>query len=101
MKKLNTKVVRKVGKIPVMSTEFVCVTKIVPKKWRGWFYDVISTDAPFSWGDNNRTMITAARFADHCEECIEPEDGVPTIKEKEKFIAMLRDLGQMYVDLEN
>lgn len=52
----------------VQTCKFVCVTDLVPEEWNGWFYDLISEDAPFSWGDNNRTMVSAERFAEHVLE---------------------------------
>ena len=36
--------------------EFIALTEIVPEAWRNWFYEMISENAPFSWGDNNRTL---------------------------------------------
>jgi len=98
----DTPVVRKIGKIPVRSTEFVLVTDLVPKKWRTWFYECISNNAPFSWGDNNRSMVTAEVFADHCDNRLdEPKDYGITVKERDNFIKMIRNLEQTYIDLEN
>lgn len=32
------------------------------------FYASLSDDAPFSWGDNNRTLVTAQRIMNHMAE---------------------------------
>ena len=32
------------------------------------FYESLSNDAPFSWGDNNRTLVTAQRVMNHMVE---------------------------------
>lgn len=100
------KVIRRLGhkrRIPVLVTEFVCVTDLVPSTWTGWFWDMVSSDAPFSWGDNNRTFVTADRFADHCEDLLEDivEDGEITVGAKREWLKKIRRLGQIYVDLEN
>ena len=87
------------NKIKLETCKFVCGTAIIPEKWCDWFWGLFSGDCDFSWGDNNRTFITAARFLDRCKEC-GLEDEVPQ-KEVDKFMEMLKDLGQTYIDLEN
>ena len=77
------------------TVEFVEMTSIVPEHWTFWFYAVISEDAPFSWGDNNRSMVTADDFARHCEERL---DDSPQVK---KWLKKIYTLGQMYIDLES
>jgi hypothetical protein len=86
-------------RVPVHATEFVCVTDLVPKHWQE-FYAVISTNAPFSWGDNNRSMVTAEVFADHCERYGADEVGTTEGAYRE-WLKKVRRLGDMYVDLEN
>jgi len=86
----------------IETCEFVPVTALVPKKWRNWFYECISNNAPFSWGDNNHSMVDAQTFADHCENRLdEPKDYGITQKAVNQFISKIRDMGQMYIDLEN
>lgn len=86
------------------TVEFIEVTDLVPAAWGMWFYGAISCDAPFSWGDNNRTLVTTSRFKDHCEEIlegvVEDMDDVEQA-EVENFLKMLGDLGETYIDLEN
>lgn len=74
---------------------FVSATALVPRGWEKWFWELISDNAPFSWGDNNRSMVTASDFANHCEERL---DDSPKCK---RFIAKLRKLGELYIDLES
>jgi len=88
----------------VETTQYIPITQIVPEKWGCWFYDMLSNNAPFSWGDNNRTLITAERLANHAEECLDielNEDGDITQKEVDEWIAEVRKLDPMYIDLEN
>jgi hypothetical protein len=79
---------------------FIEVSDLVPKSWLSWFWTLISEKAPFNWGDNNRTLVTADAFADHCEarllDCDETSQAAKT-----KFLNKLRDLGETYLDLEN
>ena len=86
-------------KIKLETCEFVPVSSLVPKKWANGFWDVISENAPFSWGDNNRSLITAEVFADHCQN--RDLEDYASEKEVERFMKTLRGLGQTYIDLEN
>lgn len=38
------------------------VSKIVPQEAHEWFFEALSENAPFTWGDNDRSMISAPRF---------------------------------------
>lgn len=89
----------KKNKIELETCEYIPGTSIVPRKWDKWFWSLFSEGADFSWGDNNRTLITAERFADHCQDLDLAENSRE--KEVEVFMKMLRDLGQTYIDLEN
>ena len=91
----------------IQNCKFVEITSIVPKEWTGWFYSAISQDAPFSWGDNNRTMVDAQSFANHIDEVLSYQDDEKTLSEIEKhqdaFYDALNYLGakKIYIDLEN
>ena len=88
----------------IYSCKYVCVTEIVPKEWTDWFYDMINQDAPFSWGDNNRTMVDALSFAHHVQDRIDLQDEVKISKKTLKsFYKTLDDLEKqlIYIDLEN
>ena len=103
--KESGKIVYRLGhkrSIPVRVTEFICASEIVPSHWSPWFWEAISQNAPFSWGDNNRTFVTASRFADHCEHAIDIQQGeYPTAGAKREWLKKIRGLGQIYIDLEN
>lgn len=83
--------------------EYIELSDLVPESWRDWFYGLISEDAPFSWGDNNRTLVTALRLHDHVYDRIDVaiEDGVITQEDADKFLKMVEELKQTYIDLEN
>lgn len=66
------------------------------------------SNPPFSWGDNNRSLVTASVFRQACEFTFEndPDDSyvdddgelLPYITQ---FLDMLETLGETYIDLEN
>jgi hypothetical protein len=86
-------------KLKIEICQYIPATSIVPRKWDKWFWETISNNAPFSWGDNNRSLVTAECLVDHFESCDLPSN----IKDKEiiEFQKTCRELGQMYIDLEN
>lgn len=52
-------------------------TLLIPRSWDGFFWTIISESAPFSFGDNNKSLVDANSFRIHIEECFpcgEPED---------------------------
>lgn len=60
----------------------------------------IESDPDCSWGDNNRTMVTADVIVDALENC-DADEGDEE-KQVKKVVKILRSLPQdMYVDLEN
>lgn len=79
----------------IQTCEFISATDLVPEDWVGWFWELISENAPFSWGDNNRSLITANYFAKHCEKCLDKS------KESKQFIDKLYKLKDLYIDLES
>ena len=86
----------------ICTCQFVEATTLVPKNWRLWFWQAISEDALFKLGDNNRSLVTAEVFANHCEEAI-LMSGYPNAKPcaVRQWLKKIRALGQMYIDLEN
>ena len=58
-------------KIKIQTCQFIPVSSLVPNHWGEWFYAAISDQAPFSWGDNNKSLIDMERFATHCESVLE------------------------------
>jgi hypothetical protein len=59
--------------------------------------EMISDQAPFSWGDNNRTLITATRLRDRMLDCIDSQDLDPL----DPMLNGLKMLDQFYIDMEN
>ena len=53
---------------------FYELSNIVPPAWTSWFYGRISENAPFSWGDNDRTMVTMERLIEHIERTFDIEE---------------------------
>lgn len=83
--------------------EFVEASDLVPTEWTPWLWSRISEDAPFSWGDNNRSMVCACDFRRHCEDRLldaSDEEDVPQ-EDIDQFLERLRELGDLYIDLEN
>lgn len=88
------------------TTKYVPLSEIVPDNWKSWFYDAISQDAPFSWGDNNRTLVDAISFGHHAQERMDVEESfgkAGTIRGRKNFFSMLDQLekDQVYIDLES
>lgn len=95
-------------KLDVQTCKFVPVTDVVPEKWRPWFFEGFVDGADFSWGDNNRTMITKDRFAEHAEDFLfsmyddEKEQRKVTEDEIGEWLNKVRAIpADVYIDLEN
>lgn len=85
----------------VQSCGFVESSSLVPQSWASWFWGLISDSAPFSWGENNRSLVCACDFARHCRDrLLDAPDGVEQ-SEIDAFLASLDSLGSTYIDLEN
>lgn len=88
----------------VHNCQFVHSTDLVPRQWDNWFWGAISSNAPFTWGDNNRSMITVQRFADHCEGWLKvfSEAESTTYYAKREWLKKIRKLPvYVLIDLEN
>jgi hypothetical protein len=57
--------------------------------------EMISEQAPFAWGDNNRTLITAALLREQILRCVDYLDPI------ESMLTCLEVLDQFYIDMEN
>jgi hypothetical protein len=79
----------------IQTCQFISVTHVVPKSMAETLWEKISENAPFSWGDNNRSLVTASSFADHCQERLDDS------QESQDFLSKLRELGETYLDLES
>jgi hypothetical protein len=89
-----------------VAASFYELTDIVPPAWREWFYARISESAPFSWGDNNRTLVTTGRLLDHLDDVIgnDLEDFGVLDSEWDQFTSLIKSLGELdevYIDLEH
>ena len=72
---------------------------------------MLQDDSPFSWGDNNRTLISITRYKSFCEKKFNQawenttQEGVFPHDEVEYVLAGLNNLSQedehIYIDLEN
>lgn len=96
--------------IKPQTAKFISLSDIVPKDWESWFYTAISEDAPFSWGDNNRTLVDAISFGHHAQHVLDMEESFGSntgrdsvIKGRKKFFSTLNEMAEkyIYVDLEN
>jgi hypothetical protein len=105
----QAKAVLEVSGIPVFKADYVSLSDIVPHNF-DWFWDMIdSNSAPFSFGDNNFSMVTGDRFAEWLEEIFEywkqtevSEADIVSKEEWDKFIGsiwMCNDAG-IFIDLE-
>ena len=86
-------------RVPVMATEFVRITDLVPERWQEWFFCQLSETSRVTWGDANRTMITAEWLADIVQDMDMDRVGTTSGAMRE-WLKKVRRLNQMYVDLE-
>lgn len=82
-------------KLKIHTAEFVLITDLVPLEWRPWFFEKLSEAGGVTWGDMNRSLVTAEHLADTCEFFLGHK------LSHKKFLKRLRELGEMLVDLEN
>jgi hypothetical protein len=82
---------------------FVPLSKLVPQEMHGWFFDALSEHAPFSWGDNDRTMLVASRFLIRAREVVQArgDEGQEEFVEKLFRDTETLERGNIYIDLEN
>ena len=83
---------------------FVSMSSLIPPHWWDWAFYLISDSAPFSWGDNNRTMVAKHRFHDHCTNRFEDvvRDGDVSQAELDMFFVKLDKVpDNVYIDLEH
>jgi hypothetical protein len=94
---MNSYMIRVIGAIEV--SPFIPFTKLCEAYGAdaAFIAEMISDQAPFSWGDNNRTLITAARLREQILLRMDPSDLEPI----ETMLANLNILDQFYIDLEN
>ena len=92
--------------IDKLKTITICpVSALFPDDWTDWIFDAISSDAPFSWGDNDHTLVDAEAFKDHLAYVFSMQDKYlleDINKHKDSIYNVLKKLGdlEVFVDLE-
>jgi len=101
----------------IQTTSFINGTDVVPKEWVS-LWALLSESGDFTWGSNNRSLVTASSFKHAAEQALdvsepdyesgETDDDVESRLEESinyydylAFIKRLEDLGETYIDLEN
>ena len=83
---------------------FLPATTVIPRDWDDFFWAVIAENAPFSWGDNEHTLIRTYRLADHIDYVFYDEHLISS-GEKKNLLKLLEDLenihGIKYIDMES
>ena len=82
----------------------VALSQVMPEEWHSWIFYALSEDAPFSWGDNNMTLIHADRLMDHLVDTLDLNDQEKNIEDfRESTIDTLNYLSNknIYIDLES
>ena len=90
-------------------TTYIPLSSLVPKEWVEWFYGCLSESSPFTWGDCNRSLVTASRFFTNASEVIDMQEGfmedpaqaVTLREEADIFLGTIAGLGETYIDMEN
>jgi len=85
--------------LPTVKTfPYVDLGEITPVNWLPHFYARISEDAPFSWGDNNLTLVTAERFKNHVEDVLDKNHATDEeLWEYNEFMKLLDILGSQSI----
>jgi hypothetical protein len=91
--------------LKIESFSCVGVTQIIPKAWEDWIWTALNDGAPFSWGDNNHSLVEAAGFGEHLDKVLKSteSDFQDTIKEHRPAITdtlSYLHANKIYIDLE-
>lgn len=81
----------------------VPASTIIPSEWKGWIWGSLSEDAPFSWGDNNHTLVDPFDFGDHLQRVLDIEGDEFANSEEAKYVHQIlkyMEENNLYVDLE-
>ena len=93
----------------IETCEFVPATSLVPRNWASWFWSAFSENAPFTWGDNNRSLVDFESFIEHAAGTFSNGEDL-SVQGNRAFkrwlgkMAEYRDEakhGPVYIDLEN
>jgi hypothetical protein len=101
----NNKIMKKMKDLHIDTLKSVGVTQIIPDDWKNWIWTELSDGAPFSWGDNNHSLVDAFGFGDHLDSILDSQDEElqETIKEHRPAITDTLNYlfnHNIYVDLE-
>ena len=80
------------------TTTYFKLSEIFPMEYQNDLVG-ISEDAPFSWGDNEATLVMASRLLEHCKEAWQYEDNIPWVLNN--FMELLDEMNDSLIDLEN
>lgn len=82
------------------TVSYVALSSLIPQGWED-LLGCLAEDAPFSWGDNEITLVSSKRFLEHFREVLKIHEitDAPELQEVIKIIE--EDLGDTYVDLES
>ena len=83
----------------------VGVSQIIPEQWQDFIWTGLSDDAPFSWGDNNHSLVDAFSFGDHLDSVLDyyEDDYSEQIKEYRPAVfdtINYLESNKIYIDLE-
>lgn len=90
--------------IKIETCQFVCASDLIPEDWCGWFWSRLDE---FTFGDANRTLIDAERFAVAVDNLLDDiYDELPHVTKSDvgRFESVLQELIKLrgvYVDLES
>lgn len=78
---------------------FINASSLIPEGVERDFWRTLSENSPFSWGDNNKSLVCAIDLLHHIKEI---EDNFSMPKDTlNKIIQELESLEETYIDLEN
>jgi hypothetical protein len=85
----------------------VGVTQIIPEEWEDWIWTSLSEGAPFTFGDNNHSLVDAMSFKDHLKDTLschyddtELQDTIVEHKQSILDILDYLEANQIFVDME-
>lgn len=88
-------------KFQIETCKFIPVSSLVPENW-DWFFALISENAPFSWGDNNRTMIDVDTFLNHCDDAFDFDSHYVNVGAYKAWVKKIERIPKdVYIDMEN
>jgi hypothetical protein len=85
------------------TVSYTNISDIIPLQWESWFWEEFSSNAPFSWGDNDITLITADRVLEHVKDvCSDVVDDLAIKQDQvDNILAQFKALGEQYISIDN